>query len=77
MNNYSNREIDLMFKEIKIMLEEQNKTLNTIDIKVTKTNGVVKKHERFLWLVTGAITILAWLYVNNFINCLGTLCKQS
>lgn len=73
--NYSNREIDLMFNEIKIILADQNKVLSSIENKVSATNGRVRLLEKWKWAMMGAISILGWLFAQNFIHCLGVACK--
>lgn len=43
--NYSKRELDHYFTDIKSILEKQNTTLERIEVQTTKTNGRVTKNE--------------------------------
>lgn len=59
--NYSPKEIDLMFSDVKTHLSEQDKTLIKILEQATKHNGRMSKIERYLLVlgcVTGTILVL-------------------
>lgn len=59
--DYSNREIDMKFNGI-------HEKLDTIIVKVTKTNGTVMKHEKVLWLVTGGLVVLGAMSSSNLVQ---------
>lgn len=52
--NYSKRELDAHFAEVKATLRE-------ITAQTTKTNGRVTKLERWMYMVIGGLTLLSFL----------------
>lgn len=57
-DNYSKRELDYHFNEIK-------GTLNDIKQQVVKTNGRVNSLEKWRYIVTGGIVVLAAISAPN------------
>jgi hypothetical protein len=53
---YTNRELDNHFDEIKV-------TLTRIENQVVKTNGRVGSLENWRWLITGGLTVIVILIV--------------
>lgn len=72
---YTNRELDLKFDSVKELMDAhfdaQNTKLDSIDDKVTKTNGTVRWHTKLLYLSMGALPLLTiwamWL-TNETLN---------
>lgn len=50
---YSNREIDVFFKDIK-------DSLFRIETQTTKTNGRVTALEKWMWMVVGGLSLLSF-----------------
>lgn len=68
--NYSKRELDYYFKEIKDTLHEQNKVLGRIETQVLKTNGRVSKLE-FWRAVMGwgfSVCLAILFFILNYIK---------
>lgn len=59
--DYSNREIDEMQKDIQA-------SLTRIEVQTTKTNGRVSVLEKWMWMVLGALTIISWLIAAKLLN---------
>lgn len=59
--DYTNREIDEMQKDIK-------DSLNRIENQTIKTNGRVSVLEKWMWMVLGALTIISWLLAAKLLN---------
>lgn len=77
---YTVREVDQMINGLTTRLDnrlnDQDKVLSRIEIQTTKTNGHLRVHDRLIWLVTGGLGIIGWLYATNFISCLGVICPK-
>lgn len=58
--NYSKRELDYYFKEIKDTLHEQNKVLGRIETQVLKTNGRVTTNEKDISQLKWWKSALVW-----------------
>lgn len=56
--------------------KEINGKLDTIIVQTTKHNGRLTKVERMIWLASGAIVILGWLYGSNFLHCFTNICNE-
>lgn len=56
--DYSKREIDSHFEQIKDVLRVQDEVLNDIKIETKKTNGRVTEIERWRYMQMGALTVL-------------------
>jgi hypothetical protein len=61
--HYSNREIDILFKEIKESLER-------IESQTTKTNGRVTSLENWKWYITGLVSLLVMLKLPEIVKVL-------
>ena len=59
--DYSKREIDHVFGDIK-------KSLERIEEQTTKHNGRLTRLERWMWCVAGAVSVIGFLGVGNIIN---------
>lgn len=57
---YTNREIDLMNKDI-------HEKLDLILLQTTKHNGRLTNIERWMWGVSGAVVIISWLMANKLL----------
>lgn len=71
--NYSKRELDTAFKEIRDHLTSQDGVLQTISAKLDYTNGKVKFHDfiinTFKWVVgTGIALALVYLTYLTYIH---------
>jgi hypothetical protein len=60
-DNYSKRELDVHFEDVK-------KTLERIEAQTNKTNGRVTALEKWMWMVVGALTIFTFLIGSNLIK---------
>jgi len=66
--NYSKRELDHYFNDIKSILEKQNTTLERIEMQTTKTNGRVSSLEDWRKAMVwgfGVVLTLSILVINK------------
>lgn len=67
MDQYSNREIDLMLNSLKDHIDVNHgvllTTLKRIEDQTTKTNGRVKKLEIWRGMIIGAIAIISMIVI--------------
>lgn len=61
MDQYSNRELDNHFGDIKTALER-------IEAQVIKTNGRVNSLENWRWLITGGLIVVTVLVIPVLLN---------
>jgi len=61
MEGPSNKELMHYIKDIK-------EDVGEIKIQTQKTNGRVTALEKWMWMMVGAITIIAWLVGTNLLN---------
>jgi hypothetical protein len=59
--DYSKRELDYHFTEVKEELRE-------IKAQTTRTNGRVTALEKWMWMVVGALTLITFLMGSKLIN---------
>lgn len=70
---FTNREVRIMFGEIKSELINMNKELTEVKTQTTKTNGRVNKLERTVTILTTAIIVVVCLKFPDIINVIKLL----
>jgi hypothetical protein len=67
VENYSKRELDMKFEQVKLVMEEKHEenkiVLQEILAQTKTTNGRVNALENWKWFITGGLTILSVLVI--------------